>query len=269
MCFIGHGAFGIIKKPIWANYFAVFGIDRDISFHLMPIVGTIDILLGLVILFYPIRAVLLWLVAWGAVTALLRPLSGEPFAEFLERAGNFGTPLALLLFTGNLADIKTFFKPVSPKIQVDPKALTRLIACLRCIVFFLFIGHGWLNLIEKQSLVNQYVSLGFANGGTVAQIIGSFEIIGGFAILIRPFRTLVLAFFIWKIGSELFYPHYEIFEWVERGGSYGALLALWIALDTRFILNINKAREIHRNFPGNNIFSNLKYLINDNRNYIK
>ncbi len=26
MCFIGHGAFGIITKKIWLNYFAVFGI---------------------------------------------------------------------------------------------------------------------------------------------------------------------------------------------------------------------------------------------------
>ena len=28
MCFIGHGAFGIITKPIWCNYFALFGIDK-------------------------------------------------------------------------------------------------------------------------------------------------------------------------------------------------------------------------------------------------
>ncbi len=29
MCFIGHGAFGIITKPIWVNYFDVFGIGHD------------------------------------------------------------------------------------------------------------------------------------------------------------------------------------------------------------------------------------------------
>jgi hypothetical protein len=33
------------------------------------------------------------------------------------------------------------------------------------------------------------------------------------------------------MASELFYPHYEFFEWVERGGSYGAIIALWFALD--------------------------------------
>jgi hypothetical protein len=33
------------------------------------------------------------------------------------------------------------------------------------------------------------------------------------------------------MGSELFYPHFEIFEWVERAGSYGTLLALCLCLD--------------------------------------
>jgi hypothetical protein len=33
------------------------------------------------------------------------------------------------------------------------------------------------------------------------------------------------------MGTELFYPHWEVFEWVERAGSYGSLLALWLALD--------------------------------------
>ena len=100
MCFIGHGSFGIITKPIWSNYFGVFGITPDTSFHLMPVVGSIDILMGIIILFYPLRAIITWLVIWGVITALLRPLSGEPFAEFIERAGNFGAPLALIILSG-------------------------------------------------------------------------------------------------------------------------------------------------------------------------
>ena len=38
MCFIGHGSFGIITKPIWCNYFAVFGVGHDLSYQLMPLV---------------------------------------------------------------------------------------------------------------------------------------------------------------------------------------------------------------------------------------
>src|SRR5450755_1982574 len=63
--------------------------------------------------------------------------------------------------------------------------------------------------------------------------IGLCEIIAAFAVLIRPIRTMILALFIWKMGSELFYPHFELFEWIERGGSYGVLLALWFALDSK------------------------------------
>src|SRR5471030_1634668 len=84
MCFIGHGAFGIITKKIWLNYFAVFGIGPVAGYHLMPWLGAADILIGLSLLFYPALAVLLWLVIWGTVTSLLRPLSGEPFAEAIE-----------------------------------------------------------------------------------------------------------------------------------------------------------------------------------------
>src|SRR5471030_1914855 len=97
MCFIGHGSFGIITKQIWCNYFAVFGIGHDMSYHLMPLLGIVDILMGISLLLYPTRAILTWLVIWGTITALLRPLSGEPFFETIERAGNYGVPLALLI----------------------------------------------------------------------------------------------------------------------------------------------------------------------------
>src|SRR6267154_752098 len=97
MCFIGHGAFGIITKEIWCNYFAVFGIGHAEAYRLMPVLGAIDIIMGLSLLLYPLRAVAGWLVVWGLVTAALRPLSGEPLAEFIERTGNYGAPFALLL----------------------------------------------------------------------------------------------------------------------------------------------------------------------------
>ncbi|HZZ75401.1 MAG TPA: hypothetical protein VFE04_05705, partial [Puia sp.] len=65
MCFIGHGAFGIITKTIWCNYFALFGIDKIHAYRLMPLLGTVDILMGLILLFRPIRAVAVWLVVWS------------------------------------------------------------------------------------------------------------------------------------------------------------------------------------------------------------
>jgi hypothetical protein len=232
MCFIGHGTFGIITKEIWSNYFGVFGIGHQLSYRLMPILGTVDIMMGIVLLFYPMRGLLAWLVIWGLITALLRPFSGEPFPEFLERAGNFGAPLALLLLSGGIGkNIKGLFTQVTANIHVNEKSLAGVISCLRIVVFLLFLGHGWLNIIQKKSLLNQYTSLGFANPGKIAQVVGILEIIGGLTVLIRPFGPIVLALFIWKVTSELFYPKYELFEWIERGGSYGSLLALWFAIE--------------------------------------
>ncbi len=93
----------------------------------------------------------MWLVIWGFVTATLRPLSGEPFAELIERAGNFGAPLALLLLTGGVGkNIKDFFKPVIPPVQVDEKTFANIKVLLRAVVFSLLVGHGWLNLIVKK-----------------------------------------------------------------------------------------------------------------------
>src|ERR1700760_1096985 len=109
MCFIGHGAFGIITKPIWVNYFAVFGIDKVWSYKLMPVLGSFDIALGILVLIKPLRVIAVWLVIWGLVTAALRPLSGEPFAELIERAGNFGAPLALLILSGGINSVKDLF----------------------------------------------------------------------------------------------------------------------------------------------------------------
>jgi hypothetical protein len=237
MCFFGHGAFGMITKPIWCNYFGVFGIGQDLAYHLMPVVGTVDILLGLSLLLYPTRAVLIWLVAWGSFTALLRPLSGESIGEFVERAGNYGAPLALLLLSGQ----RPWWSRLDAHPQPDKAQFNRFVGCLRVVVFLILLGHGWLNWIEKKSLLAQYAALGFSNPADVAHSVGVFEMTAAVMLLIRPLRPLLLILFVWKTGTELFYPHWEVFEWIERSGSYGSLLALWLALGK------NKPSIIHNN----------------------
>ena len=232
MCFIGHGAFGIITKPIWCNYFALFGISKITAFHIMPVLGSVDILMGLLLLIKPFRAVAAWLVVWGIITALCRPLSGEPFAEFIERAGNYGVPLCLLILAGGIRfNWPWLFSAINPNEAVDEKSLSRVKIILRITVFLLLTGHGWLNLIQKPGLINQYTALGFSNPVNVSLLAGIFEIMAAIAVLVRPARSLIIIFLVWKMGTELFYPHFEIFEWVERGGSYGALLALWFCLE--------------------------------------
>jgi len=235
MCFIGHGVFGIITKQIWCNYFAVFGIGHDMAYTFMPVLGTIDILLGISILVYPTRFVLIWLAVWGCITATLRPMSGEPFAELIERAGNFGAPIALLLLCGVEQNISSWFRRLEPPAinRADRQKTVRVF--LQCTACLLLTGHGWLNLIDKKGLLSQYAALGFHNTLQVALTAGLVEMAMALVILIKPVRPLVLAFLVWKMGTELFYPHWEMFEWVERAGSYGILLALWFSLDNKTV----------------------------------
>ena len=254
MCFIGHGAFGIITKAIWCNYFGVFGIDKAMAYRMMPWIGSLDILLGILMLFYPMRAILLWLVVWGTLTASLRPLSGEPMAELIERAGNFGAPLALLLLTGGIEKYgRNLFYRLDPVKDPHAGSLRQVSILLRIIVFLLLLGHAWLNLTGKKGLIGQYSSLGFANPAKTALAIGLFEMSAALMILIRPLRPLLFIVFIWKVFSELFYPHFGLFEWIERGGSYGALLALWFVTDavpSSFIGNsVRDLRWFGRKWP--------------------
>ncbi|MDB5143344.1 MAG: hypothetical protein JWQ66_2057 [Mucilaginibacter sp.] len=230
LCFIGHGAFGIIIKQIWLNYFAVFGISHGMAYQLMPLLGAIDILMGISLLIYPTRAILLWLAVWGFITASLRPLSGEHFAETIERAGNYGVPLTLLILLGFGKNIREWFTWINPDRFIQKKTLEAATTCLTIVVFLLLAGHGWLNLVEKKGLMSQYASLGFSNPVQVAHIAGILEIVAALSVLIRPMHSVLILLLVWKMGTELFYPHWEAFEWMERAGSYGAILALWFIL---------------------------------------
>jgi hypothetical protein len=230
MCFFGHGAFGIITKQIWCNYFAVFGIGAAMAHTLMPIVGVLDILMGISILLYPTRFVLGWLVVWGFITATLRPMSGEPFAEMIERAGNYGVPLALLLLCGiQEKGITGWFTKLNT-VPVNNETHTKITNVLKVVVFLLLLAHGWLNFIEKKSLVSQYAHLGFSNPLLTAQLVGIFEMAAAIIVLYKPIGSILIILLVWKMGTELFYPHWELFEWIERGGSYGAILALFLSM---------------------------------------
>ncbi|MXV50191.1 hypothetical protein GS399_04350 [Pedobacter sp. HMF7647] len=227
MCFIGHGIFGLLTKPIWFNYFEVFNIGHHSAAIWMPIIGSFDILLGVIMLFYPVNAIAGWLILWGLFTALLRPLSGEPFAEFIERAGNYGAPLALLLMSGKIfRSPGEWFKPI--KIPDTNRYDKRFYLCLRVGAFLLLAGHAWLNLIDKPGLLAQYHYLGFNNVEYVARIAGLTELLFSFIVLLFPVKPLLIIILIWKVGTELFYPHFMPVEWVERGGSYALLICLYL-----------------------------------------
>lgn len=232
-CFIGHGAFGFIGKAAWVPYFAVWGIPERWAWPLMPVVGMVDITIGVVTLFRPIRAVLLYMAFWGLQTACLRPLAGEGIWELLERAGNFGVPLAFLVLLGWPPSRADWFsaRPGPPLTQARTEAVQSM---LRVTAAMLLIGHGGFGFAMQKPEWTGYFDLFGIDRTTVmayslTPVVGGFECVLGLLVLVLPLPGVLLFAFIWKVGTELLRPlaGESFWEFVERGGSYAALLALW------------------------------------------
>lgn len=98
--FLGHGLLALSHKATWMKYVAFWGVPASAIPEVMTAVGTLDVVLAFIVLAKPVRGALLWMAFWGFFTATLRPLTGEPFVEFVERGPNWGAPLALLILRG-------------------------------------------------------------------------------------------------------------------------------------------------------------------------
>jgi hypothetical protein len=241
MCFVGHGAFGVITKPAWVAFFHALGISEPMAYRLMPIVGTNDLIMGIFVILSPCRIVLAWMTVWAVFTAFLRPLAGQGYWEVLERAGNYGIPLAFLVMSGWARSWREWFEPIVPRPSPvpDPARMAKVAMVLRISTGLLLIGHaGFGAFMHKQMLAAQYAAVGLSGfpGGVGALVpgIGWFELFLGAAVLVAPLPALLLFIFAWKVVTEMLYPASgaPFWEFVERGGSYGAPLALFF-LTTR------------------------------------
>jgi hypothetical protein len=240
-CFIGHGAYGVLTKEAWVPYFGVVGFDHVWAYRLMPLIGAMDISLGLTMAVVPLRIVLLHLTVWGLWTALLRPLSGDSVWECVERAGNYGMPLAFLVFAGVPRRLRGWFTPVWPS-AMRPLTVDRARAMhgiLRITTCLLLLGHGALGALNnKPALTAHYASIGLqdivAGGLTLTRMVGGLEIVLAMAVLVAPLPSLLLGLCLWKVSTEaLFMTSGSLpFEWIERAGSYVAPLALYCLMVT-------------------------------------
>ena len=236
LCFIGHGAFGVITRQAWVPYFAVVGIGRDAAYHWMPLIGTLDILFGVLTFVQPRAALLIWMTAWALWTASLRPFAGEPFWEALERAGNYGVPFTLLLLSETRAGWRAWVGPMSTR-ALSPMLARHLRLALTATTVLLLIGHGALALLAKQALVTHAALLGLPiDPEFVTRIFGSIEIGLAALLMLRPAIGVCLIILAWKLGTEslFLFAGSPVWEVVERAGSYAAPLALAITYSTRF-----------------------------------
>lgn len=231
-CFIGHGAFGFITKAAWVPYFAVVGIPEAWAWRLMPIVGAVDVMAGMAVLFAPRGLPLVYMTVWAVWTALLRPLSGEPVFETLERAGNYGVPFALLLFTAMPRSLRGLGSLLDGP-AVDERALDLTRKALKWTVVILLLGHGGLGIADKAMLTQHYAVIGLPATTTV--LVGWFEIVLALAVAVRPMAGLLLFVAAWKLATEFLFvtAGAPIWEFVERAGSYAAPIALAMLIRER------------------------------------
>lgn len=228
-CFIGHGAFGIITKEAWLPYFAFAGISRDAAFSLMPLIGTVDIAAGLLVLAAPRPIVLAYMVVWALWTALLRPLTGDSIFETLERAGNYGVPLGLLLLVGIPRRWRDWLAVPSPAARAsgDPAPAMRVLLVSTALLLF---GHGALAIQGKPVLASHLTLAGFPTDWLT--LIGLAEMSAALLLLVSPSSTLLVAVATWKLLTESLWivADAPVFEFIERAGSYAAPIALAVLL---------------------------------------
>ncbi len=229
LCFIGHGAFGFITKAAWLPYFGVVGIPESWAWNLMPVIGAMDVLAGMALLFGPTRLPVMYMAIWALWTALLRPLAGESVFETLERAGNYGVPLAFLLLNGipkswrdTLEDL-----PARSTAVMSEGLVRRVLQWTTCL---LLVGHGALGVAGKSILTGNYAAIGLPPGAT--PLIGWFEIVFAVLVAARPTTSLLVFVVCWKLGTESLYlaAGAPIWEFVERAGSFAAPAALAVLL---------------------------------------
>lgn len=109
--FIGHGLLAIGGKADWVKWIVqMIHVSAPTATTLLLAIGISDLIVAAIVLTRPVRLVLLWAAFWGFWTALVRPLVGVGWLDFVERSTNWGAPLALLFLKGWPSNFKDWFK---------------------------------------------------------------------------------------------------------------------------------------------------------------
>ena len=227
-CFIGHGAFGLIGKSAWLPYFAAMGISPEWGWRLMPLVGALDVAVGIVALLSPRPAALAYAAVWATWTALLRPLAGENPLETLERAGNYGVPIAFLILASTRIEWGVHWLRSVHVDRMDAPRRALIANVLRATTVALLLGHGGLALAGKPLLVGHVAAVGLPPAALSA--VGALELALALAVALRPLEGVLLGVVAWKLATEALFPvtGAPMWEVIERAGSYAAPLALWV-----------------------------------------
>ncbi|MEM6298164.1 MAG: hypothetical protein AAF740_05680 [Bacteroidota bacterium] len=95
--FLGHGVYAFRQRPDWVEYLTSVGFSADTALSLMPVIGIVDFVVAVAVLVWTWRPAIIYAAIWAFLTASVRVWVGEEVWEFVERSGNWATPLALFL----------------------------------------------------------------------------------------------------------------------------------------------------------------------------
>lgn len=98
ICFLGHGLLALSGKTGFVGLLGSLGLDPEQALNLLKIIGCIDILVGLLILFKPNKLVLQWATVWTTMTIAAWGIHGDGLMDLARRVPYVTTPLALLFF---------------------------------------------------------------------------------------------------------------------------------------------------------------------------
>ncbi|PHR47370.1 MAG: hypothetical protein COA32_08090 [Fluviicola sp.] len=107
--FLGHGIFALAVKPEWIPFLTTVGFSVKSASLIMILIGALDILVAITVLVLPLRIILIWAAIWAFSAALIRPISGTHFLDFVERSANWTLPLVLLFLQGLPRNFKDLF----------------------------------------------------------------------------------------------------------------------------------------------------------------
>lgn len=229
-CFVGHGCWGLLQKTGWLKFLLHFGIAEETAWQLMPLIGFIDIMIGLLIFLKPRPIYLWWALTWTIFTALLRPMTGMGMSEFFERAGNYGIPLAMLIMYNWPLSRNKILQPITSQ-SFNHHTVEKV---LRISLFLLLAGHAGLAMFQVHPVLFKHTQfLGIHQSDVALLSFGIFEMLLALFVLFRAsFPGLMLFVLGFKIATEILHPLsggiLDSLETIERMGDYVIPVMLWL-----------------------------------------
>ncbi len=117
LIFMSHGMGCFSKNPLYIDYILGFfgdytslSVKQNQAEQMLDIIGIIDVIVAVLVLIKPFKALIYWLIFWGFLTSLLRIVDASilNYIEFLMRVPHFGLPIVMLIIWNEKAKAETY-----------------------------------------------------------------------------------------------------------------------------------------------------------------